>query len=208
MLVNHQSNEPTLIIPEDRNINATKEDTVSVISGVFISNINPTLTEEYNVGLTVSCNLGVLSLNTARRMTFSVGDGTEDEVMYFSGSVDAVNEAIAAITYRPLLNVYGPEIVTITVTDLMYLGTDEAWSHTQEIKFEVEEVRLDMPKHDKLHRNLLTRPFHTTPPLRSMTFPPSWPLPSRACWRTGPPSFVECPSTTRMSSLRQLPSTR
>ncbi|GMI41275.1 hypothetical protein TrCOL_g3884, partial [Triparma columacea] len=59
MLVNHDSNEPTLIIPEAKRINSTLEDTVSIVSGTnFISNINPTLTDEYNVGLTVSCTFG------------------------------------------------------------------------------------------------------------------------------------------------------
>ncbi|GMI28951.1 hypothetical protein TrCOL_g5273, partial [Triparma columacea] len=86
MLVNHHSNEPTLVVPEAKRINSTLEDTVSIVTGTFISNINPTLTDEYNVGLTVTCTFGVISLNTVRELTFSVGDGTEDEVMYFSGS--------------------------------------------------------------------------------------------------------------------------
>jgi hypothetical protein len=128
---------------------------VSIVSGTnFISNINPTLTDEYNVGLTVSCTFGVISLNTVRELTFSVGDGTEDEVMYFSGSVDAVNKAISSLTYRPLLNVFGNETITLTVDDLMYLGTDEAWKHTQAINFVVQEVRLDeSDKHHNIHHN-------------------------------------------------------
>jgi len=144
MLVNHQSNEPTLIIPETRRLNATLEDTETVISGAFISNINPSLSLEYNVGLIISSNLGVVTLATSRYLTFSVGDGTEDEVMYFTGTVDAVNAAILSLTYRPLLNVYGNESLTLTVTDLMYLGTDEAFSHTQAIDFEVKAVN-DLP---------------------------------------------------------------
>lgn len=102
MLVNHQSNEPTLVTPLNKDINKTLEDTPTTIYHTYISKIDPSLTSSYRVGIQISANFGVISLATTSSLTFSVGDGIQDEVMYFSGTVEKVDAAINALTYKPV----------------------------------------------------------------------------------------------------------
>jgi len=144
VLVNHQTSSPEIILPDQRLLPTSKEDEDFTISGTFVSKIDASLMDEYRLGITLSATFGTISLTSTRSITFTVGDGSKDEVMYFSGSTTDINNALKSITYRPLLNRFGTETITFKVDDLMYLGAGEAYSETKLLTFEVESVD-DLP---------------------------------------------------------------
>jgi hypothetical protein len=62
---------------------------------------------------------GTLTLSTTSGLSFSVGDGTSDTTMTFTGSVTSVNAALSGLSYTPptpsLTNV--SDTLTVTVSD-------------------------------------------------------------------------------------------
>lgn len=127
VLVNHQTSSPTIMIPDYNTLATAYEDTEFTIAGTFISKIDTSLESEYQLGITLSATFGVISLGSSKALSFSVGDGSSDEIMYFSGSTKAINEALQTLIYKPLLNQFGSEAITIKVDDLMYLGAGESY---------------------------------------------------------------------------------
>src|SRR5262249_38356561 len=57
--------------------------------------------------VTLSVANGVLTLGSSGAVSFSVGDGTADATMTFSGTLAALNAALAGLTYLPNLNFNG-----------------------------------------------------------------------------------------------------
>ncbi|GMI23781.1 hypothetical protein TeGR_g4408, partial [Tetraparma gracilis] len=140
VLVNQQSSEPQVVLPAANAVPEFEEDTAAAIEGAFIAGVPPDLESSYRVGVTVSSTFGVVSLPTTRNLVFGAGDGTEDSTVYFSGAVSAVNAALASITYKPLLNRFGDETLSIAVKDLMYLGANETHTDAQDLSFTVASV--------------------------------------------------------------------
>jgi len=61
---------------------------------------------------------GTLSLGSTAGLAFSVGDGTGNDNMTFTGTVAAVNAALQTLTYTPRKFFNGPTTVTVAVDDL------------------------------------------------------------------------------------------
>eukprot|EP00903_Cladosiphon_okamuranus_P015261 g14103.t1 len=87
---------------------------------------------KYELAVRLSVEQGVVSLNNPDGLSFSVGDGVEDQLVYFHGSATHVGDALESITYRGLLNWYGNDTLTLTVNDQMYLGAGQAKSDTKQ----------------------------------------------------------------------------
>ncbi|CAM9095296.1 unnamed protein product [Chrysoparadoxa australica] len=100
--------------------------------------------DNYQLSVVMSVDHGVLSVAGAVSVTFSAGDGKEDEMMLFHGSAAAASAALGSITYRPHPNWFGTATITITVNDQMYLGAGEALSDTKQITVLVTAVP-DLP---------------------------------------------------------------
>lgn len=58
----------------------------------------------YQLAVRLSVQQGVLTLNASNGLTFSVGDGVEDELMYFHGPAASVADSLGRIMYRGHLN--------------------------------------------------------------------------------------------------------
>ena len=74
--------------------------------------------------LTLTANNGPLSLGQTDGLRFTAGDGTNDYYMRIIGSIDAVNAALATITYTPATNVTGDDTLTITSKDSGFNAVD------------------------------------------------------------------------------------
>ena len=98
---------------------STNEDTAKAITGISVADPdNATLTE------TLSVTHGTLTLASTAGLSFTVGDGTNDATMTFTGAKAAINTAIASVTYTPATDYNGPATLTISSTDGTATDTD------------------------------------------------------------------------------------
>lgn len=98
VLVNAENNRPQVILPSGPF--SVKEDEEISISGVQVADIDMEISANYELAVRLSVTQGVVSLNGTNGLDFSVGDGVEDELVYFHGSAASVGDALSAITYR------------------------------------------------------------------------------------------------------------
>ena len=98
---------PVITLPGSPNVS---EDGSVVVTGFGISD------DSNNLGVTISAQSTVTLASTAG-LTFSVGDGFEDEAMAFTGSPADVTAALNGLTYLPSPDNDQGGGVTITVSD-------------------------------------------------------------------------------------------
>ncbi len=84
---------------------------------------------------------GTLSLGDASQVDFSclgcTGDGTADASMTFTGTLAAINAALAGTAYHPTLNFNGSDTLTITTNDQGNTGSGGAQSDTDTVDITV-----------------------------------------------------------------------
>ena len=100
---------PTITLPGvlDFGVNSLN----NTISGLSVSDADDDI-------LTVTLSAeGLLSLGTLTGLSFTVGDGTEDNTMTFSGSVADINAALATLSYTPALDDMDGDTLNIVVSD-------------------------------------------------------------------------------------------
>lgn len=106
ILVNTENNEPTVILPPGPFV--VNEDEELTIMGAQVADIDMEVSAKYELAVRLSVQQGVLSLNGSDRLSFSVGDGVEDELVYFHGPATSVTYALGRLTYRGHLNWWVP----------------------------------------------------------------------------------------------------
>lgn len=99
VLVNAENNQPEVTLPS-RGMLVVDEDEQLVISGAGVADIDMEVSSKYELAVRLSVEQGTLSLNGTNGLGFSIGDGVEDEVMYFNGPASSVNDALGSIIYR------------------------------------------------------------------------------------------------------------
>jgi large repetitive protein len=112
---------PVNTVPGAQTIN---EDTVLTFSS---GNSNLISIADIDVGasteqVTLTGTNGTVSLSGTAGLSFSVGDGTTDGTMTFSGTLAAVNTALSGLTFHPTANFYGDGTLDITTNDLGHTG--------------------------------------------------------------------------------------
>jgi serine/threonine protein kinase len=110
--VNPVNDPPINAVPTG--VLTTDEDTPLVISGVSVSDAD---LGTGDIQVTLTANNGTLTLNVTAGLTFSVGNGTNDATMTFTGQLLPVNTALGAITYDPTPDYNGMTTVDITSDD-------------------------------------------------------------------------------------------
>ncbi|WP_407309719.1 Ig-like domain-containing protein [Pseudomonas sp. nanlin1] len=93
------------------------EDTALILGGsnaITISDSDQTATT-----VTLSVPSGGVSLSTLAGLTFTAGDGVNDGLMTFSGSIVAVNTALNGLVYTPGADVNGAVKLTVIATDAL-----------------------------------------------------------------------------------------
>lgn len=97
-MVNAENNQPEVILPSGPFV--VNEDEEIVISGARVEDIDTEVSANYELAVRLSVEQGVVSLNGTGGLGFSVGDGIEDELVYFHGSATHVGDALGSIRYR------------------------------------------------------------------------------------------------------------
>jgi large repetitive protein len=93
-----------------------------------------------NETVTLSVASGALTLNGTAGLAFTVGDGTADSTMTFSGTVAAINTALNGMGYQGNLNFNGSDTFTITTNDNGNTGSGGALSDTDSFTINVTAV--------------------------------------------------------------------
>jgi len=87
------------------------------------------------VQVTLKATDGTLTLNGTSGLTFSVGDGTDDPLMTFTGSIANINAALEGMKNLAL----GTGVITITTNDLGHNGIGGPLSDTDTIQVTVAD---------------------------------------------------------------------
>ncbi len=87
------------------------EDTQTIFTGFSVAS-----NAAGNLTVTISAANGTLTLNRTTGLTFTVGDGTADQTMTFSGSGSNVSAALGVLRYTGKPNFNGADTITQTVT--------------------------------------------------------------------------------------------
>jgi hypothetical protein len=87
--------------------------------------------------VTLSTNHGTLTLSGTTGLTFTTGDGTDDSVMVFTGSIADINVALNGMVFTPEFDYSGPAGLTITTNDQGNLGIGGPLSATNGVAITV-----------------------------------------------------------------------
>ncbi|WP_395612630.1 FG-GAP-like repeat-containing protein, partial [Allosphingosinicella sp.] len=90
--------------------------------------------------VTLSVSHGTLTVGGTAGLSFTIGDGTDDVTMTFSGSAAAVNNALNGLHYDPTANYNGPDAISITVTDNGETGTGGVGTDSDSIAITVTSI--------------------------------------------------------------------
>jgi hypothetical protein len=121
---------------------STNEDTALVFNLV---NGNPIQIADADalsssVQVTLSVSNGVLTLAGTAGLSFTTGDGTNDAMLVFTGTVANINTALATLTYTPTANYSGADTLSIVTNDLGNSGTGGAQSDSDTVAITVNAV--------------------------------------------------------------------
>ncbi|WP_312757294.1 DUF4347 domain-containing protein [Pulveribacter sp.] len=89
--------------------------------------------------VTLTASNGLLSLGSLSGVSFLVGSGTGDSTMVFEGTLGAINNALAGLSFAPTGGYYGPASVQITTDDLGQSGTGGNQTDTDTITINVAQ---------------------------------------------------------------------
>jgi hypothetical protein len=124
-------------VPGTQTVN---EDTTLVFTGGNAVSISDVDAGAGNETVTLSVASGALTLNGTAGLAFTVGDGTADSTMTFSGTVAAINTALNGMGYQGNLNFNGSDTFTITTNDNGNTGSGGALADTDSFTINVTAV--------------------------------------------------------------------
>lgn len=102
-------------------IQSVDEDAQLSIAGMGVADVDAG-EGDGRLRVTLRVGHGTLSLAELTNLAFDEGDGADDQVMSFSGERDAINAALAELTYRPSSNFNGADRLEIISDDLGNFG--------------------------------------------------------------------------------------
>eukprot|EP00003_Mantamonas_plastica_P025455 TRINITY_DN49_c0_g3_i1.p1 TRINITY_DN49_c0_g3~~TRINITY_DN49_c0_g3_i1.p1 ORF type:complete len:4381 (+),score=1638.83 TRINITY_DN49_c0_g3_i1:70-13143(+) len=89
------------------------------------------LSQGADIKVNVTVANGVLTLANVTLVTFTSGNGTADAFSEFTGSLTAVNLALATASYVPNANYFGTDTITVILDDQSGVGPDTSTSVSQ-----------------------------------------------------------------------------
>jgi hypothetical protein len=133
---NHPNTAPVNTVPGQQ---TTIEDTAKVFSSGNGNQISIADTDagSSSVRVTISVTNGALTLSGLTGLSFSVGDGTSDSTMTFTGTVANINTALNGLSYTPGSNFSGLDTLTIVTNDQGNSGPGGALSDTDMVTIRV-----------------------------------------------------------------------
>ena len=114
---------PTIGLPVAQTL---AEDGSLTLSGVNAPQVADVDAGNASVQLTLAVTHGLLTLSQTTGLAFSSGNGSGNASMTLSGSLSAINAALAGLQYRPIANYNGPDQLTLTANDLGNSGAGGA----------------------------------------------------------------------------------
>jgi hypothetical protein len=106
---------------------AATEDVGKIITGLAVSDADGDPATQ-SMRVTLSVQHGVLTLASIAGLSFTAGDGSADATMTFTGTANAINAALASVTYLGNANFNGADTLTLTTNDQGSTGTDPGTS--------------------------------------------------------------------------------
>ena len=135
---------PVNVVPAAQVVN---EDTDLVFSGGNGNQISIVDGDATTMQVTLTATNGVLSTSGTVGLAFTIGDGTADPTLEFSGSLAAVNTALNGLVYRGTLQYFGPATLTVFSNDQGSTGSGGALTDSDTIDITVSPVN-DAPVAD------------------------------------------------------------
>ena len=89
------------------------------------------------IQVTLTATNGTLTLSGTSGLSFTVGDGTADATMTFTGTLTNINAALNGMTFTPTLGFSGAASLTITSNDLGNSGSGGPLSDTDVVNIQV-----------------------------------------------------------------------
>ncbi|MGX5820966.1 T9SS type B sorting domain-containing protein [Chitinophaga lutea] len=119
IVVTAVNDAPVITLPAAQATNMNSPLTLSGANVISINDIddggNPAYVE-------LNAMNGVFTLSTTTGLSFTVGDGTNDALMRFTGNVANINAALNGLVFIPANNFYGPASLRVTVDDQGHTG--------------------------------------------------------------------------------------
>jgi VCBS repeat-containing protein len=135
--VSNVNEAPVNGVPGARSVN---EDTHLVFTGANAITISDVDASGGNETVTLSVASGALTLNGTAGLVFTVGNGTSNSTMTFSGTVAAINAALNGLSYLGNLNFNGSDTLHITTNDNGNSGSGGAQSDADSVAITVIAV--------------------------------------------------------------------
>ena len=92
------------------------------------------------VRVTLTATNGTITLSTIAGLAFSVGDGTADPTMTFTGTLASINTALQGMTFAPTNGFSGAASLQIVTNDQGNTGSGGALSDTDTVNITVNDV--------------------------------------------------------------------
>ncbi|MDE8651299.1 cadherin domain-containing protein [Novosphingobium album (ex Liu et al. 2023)] len=102
------------------------EDAASIaVTGISIADVDADPANQA-LQVTLSVPKGTLTFASTTGLSFSTGDGTADASMTFTGTANAINTALAGLSFTPPADFNGSVSLTVTTSDQGHTGTGGA----------------------------------------------------------------------------------
>ncbi|HEX8120637.1 MAG TPA: tandem-95 repeat protein, partial [Solirubrobacteraceae bacterium] len=142
---------PVNTVPGGQSFN---EDTTKTFSGGSALSVADADAGTDDVQVTLDVDHGTLKLSGISGLSFSVGDGSDDAAMTFSGAISAVNTALHGLEYTPASDYNGSDTLSMDTSDLGHNGTDGAKSDSDTVSLSIPSVN-DAPVNTVPHAQAL-----------------------------------------------------
>jgi ELWxxDGT repeat protein/VCBS repeat-containing protein len=101
---------PVITVPGTQTVN---ENTNLNINGIQINDVDAT----GDLTVNIATSSGRLTLASTAGLSFEAGDGTQDDILTFRGTQEAINTALRTLIYRANTDFNGTDTIAINVSD-------------------------------------------------------------------------------------------
>ena len=113
LAINPVNDVPSIQTPGPRSVNQNMTILLAAADAIQVADVDGS-----TIQVELSANNGLLSLSSTSGLSFTLGTGSNDPTVRFSGSLADVNFALDGLAYAPANNFSGPDLITVAVDDL------------------------------------------------------------------------------------------
>ncbi|BAY62588.1 YD repeat protein [Calothrix brevissima NIES-22] len=149
--INNLNEAPVINLPDPQFI---AEDTDLIINDLSISDVDAS---NGDLEVSLTANQGLLTLGQTTGLNFIAGDGTADSNLTFTGTLSAINQALANLGYRSNPNFIGDDIISVTVNDQGNSGSGGALTVSDSFQITVSSSATIVLTEDTLFNRTYTQ---------------------------------------------------